>query len=222
MQKLCLIKKNEDFPQIIINSIPAPELIHNKISEQELSPYFKGLEELDAFGVDFIVIVCNTAHLFLNVFQSKIETPILNLREEVKRVLMKEKIKSFLILGTPTTIKKGLYSFEKIKTIEPNEEEIKELSKAIFNFNKGIDKKEQTDKVRKICKKYLDNGAETVVLGCTEFAVMLHKEKIPKINTINVLVDATISQVLKTKSPYYKNDKKRSRSHTIRSKGCVR
>ncbi len=37
-------------------------------------------------------------------------------------------------------------------------------------------------------------GAETVILGCTEFAVMLGKENIPKINTIDVLVKAVVRE----------------------------
>ncbi len=64
LQEKKLIKNNKDFPHIIINSIPAHELISHKISDEELKPYIEGLKELDKFGVDFIVMVCNTIHLF--------------------------------------------------------------------------------------------------------------------------------------------------------------
>ncbi|PKM92290.1 MAG: hypothetical protein CVU81_01225 [Euryarchaeota archaeon HGW-Euryarchaeota-1] len=36
LQEQGLIKSNKDLLQIIINSIPAPELIYDKISEKEL------------------------------------------------------------------------------------------------------------------------------------------------------------------------------------------
>ena len=49
-----LVKDNTDFPQILINSIPAPELVFNKTTEKDLRPYEEGLKELDSFGVDFI------------------------------------------------------------------------------------------------------------------------------------------------------------------------
>jgi aspartate/glutamate racemase len=49
--------------------------------------------------------------------------------------------------------------------------------------------------VRKICDKYLDKGAESVILGCTEFAVMLGDDSL-KVNTIDVLVEATIKHWL--------------------------
>ena len=198
LQEKGLIKSNTDFPQIVINSIPAPELIYDKITDSELKQYINGLKELDRFGVDFIVMVCNTIHLYYDKLQKAIKTPILDLRKELNKLLIKKDIKSALIIGTQNTIKQGLYRFEGIKTFEP--QEIKELTDSIFNFNKGINKQLQIQRVRKICQTYLDKGAETIILGCTEFAVMLGKENIPKINTIDVLVDATINKFLEVKN----------------------
>lgn len=191
LQEKGLIKTNRDFPQIVINSIPAPELIYEKISEEELEPYVNGLKELDRFGVDFIIMVCNTIHLYYDKLQKEINAPIIDLRREVIELLKRKGIKSTLTIGTPTTIKQGLYRFGGIKSLEPNEEEMKRLTDSIFNFNKGAEKRKQIQNVRNICEKYLKEGAGTIVLGCTEFAVMLGGENLPTINTIDVLVEAT-------------------------------
>lgn len=196
LQEKRLINTNGDFPQIIINSIPAPELIGDSISDEELEHYIKGLKELDKLGADFIVMICNTIHIYYEKLQSEIKTPILDLRQELKNILKNSGIKSDLIIGTLNTIKRGLYRCEGIKSFEPKEKELRELSEAIFNFNKGFDKQNQIEKVRKICRKYLNMGAEIVILGCTEFAVMLSEENFPVVNTIDVLVDATISRFL--------------------------
>lgn len=195
LQERVLIKSNRDFPQILINSIPAPELIYENISDKELQPYIDGLKELDSFGVDFIVMVCNTIHLFYDRLQKEIKTPILDLREELKQSLSRKGTKSVFVIGTPNTIKQGLYRFEGIRTLEPSEEEIKILTDAIFNFNRGIDSHAQTQKVKGICQKHLNRGAETIILGCTEFAVMLDKEPLPRINTIDVLVEAVVRRL---------------------------
>ena len=88
IQKELEIQSNTDFPQIIINSIPAPELVGNKIKEKELGPYVKGLKELDSMGPDFIIMVCNTIHLYLDYLQGHVKTPILNLREEIRKELI--------------------------------------------------------------------------------------------------------------------------------------
>ncbi|MBI4150221.1 hypothetical protein HY488_02335, partial [Candidatus Woesearchaeota archaeon] len=56
LQNKGLIQRNEDFPQIIINSIPAPELIFDHIDEIDLLPYVQGIKELDAMKPDLIVM----------------------------------------------------------------------------------------------------------------------------------------------------------------------
>ena len=196
LQEKGLIKTNKDFPQIVINSIPAPELIYDKISDEDLQPYILGLKELDKFGVDFIIMVCNTIHLYYDKLQKEISTPILDLREELRELLKRRRIKSTLVIGTPKTIKQGLYRFKNIKSFEPDENEIKQLTNAIFNFNKGMEKQKQVQKVRRICEKYLSKNAGTIILGCTEFAVMLGEENLPTINTIDILVDATTKKIL--------------------------
>jgi len=140
-------------------------------------------------------MVCNTIHLYYDKLQKEISTPILNLREELKEYLIQKGIKTALIIGSPNTIKQGLYRFKNIKFFEPNEKEMKILTNAIFNFNKGVEKQKQIQRVRNICEKYLSKGAETIILGCTEFAIMLGDENLPKINTIDVLVEATIRKI---------------------------
>jgi len=93
LQEKGLIKTNRDFPQIVINSIPAPELIHDKITKEELCHYIQGLKELDELGVDFIVMVCNTIHLYYEQLQQEINTPILDLRKELEDSLKRKKVK---------------------------------------------------------------------------------------------------------------------------------
>jgi len=202
-----LIDNNKDFPQIIINSIPAPELIGIKVLKNDLENYISGLRELHTFGVDFIVMVCNTIHLFHNKFQKIINTPILDLREEIKKFLIKNDIQKVLVIGTPLTINSGLYEFREINSSKPNEKELETLSKAIFNFNKGFKKEEQIKITKKICEKYLERGVKKIILGCTEFGVMLGKENLPTINTIDLLVDATIKKFILNKEKVIYHDK---------------
>ena len=196
LQERGLIRSNRDFPQIVVNSIHAPELIYDRISEHDLEPYVEGLMELEIMGVDFISMVCNTIHLHLEKIQKQIDTHIIDLREDVKEHLLGKGIKSVLVLGTPSTIRQGLYRFPGILTFEPTRREMKQLTKAIFRFNKGEHNNEQVRRLKELCQKYLSKGAEKVILACTEFAVMLEGEGIPSINTIDVLVESTINRFL--------------------------
>ena len=191
-QEKGLIKSNKDFPQIIINSIPAPELISENISEKDLKPYIKGLKELEKFGVDFIAMLCNTVHLFHEKLQKEIKVPIVDLRKEVRNYLSDKKIKSAAVLSSPNVIKNGLYKFGNAKYINLNNEEIKILSKAIFDFNRGFDKIKQSRIVRNSAKKCIKRGADLIILGCTEVAIMLKNENIPKIDPMDLLIDTIV------------------------------
>jgi len=197
LQEEKLIKNNQDYPQIIINSIPGKELINVKVTNDDLKEYIQGLKELELLNPDFMVMVCNTVHLFLNSLQKEIKTPILDLRKEVEFFLKKGSIKSVFVIGTPFALNEGLYKFEGITSLIPEVYEQKVLSKCIFNFNKGRQKEEQIKKAKEICLKYLNEGVETVILGCTEFAVMLEKENFPKVDTLDILVDSVIAKVKK-------------------------
>lgn len=188
-----MIRTNRDYPQIIINSVPAPEMIYDKISDTELEPYIQGLKELDKFGVDFIVMVCNTIHVFYDKLQKEISTPILDLREELRKLLIRKNARTASILGTPSTVKNGLYKFDGIEYSNPTADELRLLSDAIFKFNKGNKKEKQTKAVRRVYNRY-SGKADVVILGCTEFALMLGEDK-NAVNTIDVLVDAVIEKI---------------------------
>src|SRR3989344_4503708 len=77
-----------------------------------------------------------------------IKTKNIDLRKELELHVEKKKIKSVFILGTPNTIKQGLYKFKEIKTFHPNKKETKDLTRIIFNFNKGYKKEKKIKKTR--------------------------------------------------------------------------
>src|SRR3989344_7277663 len=78
-------KQNIDYPRIIINSIPAPELTSGE-NQSKWQFYVDGLSFLETES-DFIVIVCNTAHAFYDDFAKIISKPLLDLRALVHKTL---------------------------------------------------------------------------------------------------------------------------------------
>jgi len=203
LQERKLVKRNKDYPQIFVNSIPAVELIHDNISDEDLKDYITGLKELEKVGADFIVMVCNTIHLFYDKLQKCVGTPILDLRDVLKAFLRNNRISKVTVLGTSSTIKKGLYSFGGISYMNPSDEEIERLTAAILNFDKGIERDKQAGIAKGICEDYLKKGSEIIILGCTEFAAMLEKDDFRKIDTIDLLVRATVEAFEMLRSKKY-------------------
>lgn len=192
------IQNNSQFPQIIINSIPAPELIDGAINSMELEPYFEGIRELNKFGAEYIAMICNTIHLFSKPLQKESEVPIIDLREAVQKELTRKKIKTMLVIGTPNTVK-TLYMFEGIHAITPTEKELHKISRAIVLFNRGFQKERQKNKIIKICNKYHPQKPETILVGCTELELMLADTKFQKIEPMKILVNAIVEKLAKTR-----------------------
>ena len=177
---------------MFINSIPAPELIFDSVNQSDLKPYLQGLLELDSYQPDFIVMVCNTIHLFHQQLQAQIKTELVDLKEEVKNKFKEMGLARATILGTPSTISLGLYTFDGITYLNPQVQELKILTEAIFNFNQGINKEQQREKVKRIVERYLALNSELVVLGCTELSVMLEGYHLPLLDTMDLLIDVVV------------------------------
>ncbi len=189
LQKHKLVKSNIDFPTIIINSIPAPELIHDKHLKEEINIYLQGLKELEKHKPKFIVMICNTIHFYFDYLLSEINTPIIDLREELKKIV--KSLHRYVVFGTPLTIKK-MYNFNEKNQMIPNNKDIKIIKECIFNYNKGYKKSKQKKIIHDLCEKYHKKGAEKIILGCTELTLMVKKPY--TIDTIDVLVKAVVEK----------------------------
>jgi len=174
------IKSNTDLPQIIINSIPAPELLQYKHSKKVIDAYLKGLKELELHNPDFIIMVCNTIHFYYDYLQKSITVPIIDIRKEVKNKLHGRR---HTVFGSRLTVKK-LYKFE--NSINMNENDIKIINQAIFDFNRGL-----KPNINYLCEKYHNRGAEQILLGCTELPLILKKPY--TISTLDIMVEATVN-----------------------------
>ncbi|MGC9189331.1 MAG: aspartate/glutamate racemase family protein [Conexivisphaera sp.] len=200
LQELGCVSRNGDYPQVIVNSIPArefPERVDPSISIDDVDPmYSQGLLELDAAGVDFIAMACNTVHLFHRELQSRVRAPVIDLREAVRAELLRRNIRRYVVLGTPWTIEMGLYDFEdeglEVLRVDPADLEV--LYGAIYSFNVGRDVERGADALEHIARRYLGAGADVVILGCTEVSLMLSGRALPSVDTMDVLVDATVER----------------------------
>ncbi|HEB7713829.1 TPA: aspartate/glutamate racemase family protein, partial [Campylobacter coli] len=66
---------------------------------------------------------------------------------------------------------------ENINTITPNQSDMQELSDIIFNeLCKGQIKENSKEKYLKIIQKLKDEGAQGIVLGCTEIGLLISQE----------------------------------------------
>lgn len=140
---------------------------------------------LEKAGADFLVIPCNTAHYFLPQIQEQVSLPIVDMTKVLVKTVMRENpfIKKIGILATTGSVKTELYQnyFKtvEVKTILPNERDQECLIMDAIYGDKGIkagNKIASKKKLMIIAKKLIDQGAEALVLGCTEIPLVLKQK----------------------------------------------
>lgn len=185
------IKSNGDFPNIIINSINAPELTGADISIQQLQPYIDGIKELAIHKPDYILMVCNTIHLYRDILiRESGYANILSLREIVKNLLKNYPNQKFCILGTQSSITSGLYVFDNIEYINPNKEQLSSIENIIEDFNKTGEIEYNLSSILEIIDDLKAKGVNRFLTACTELSELLNYDTGTEyISTLDIMVD---------------------------------
>jgi aspartate racemase len=188
---------DEDFPSIYIYNLPAPD-----IAEKEndiLSLLVEGLEKLQKMGSEILAVPCNTATCIIDK-----NVNILGFVSIVKETVRKVKdyrYKKVGLLCTKLTLKTEAYqsSLEKegIEFVLPTKEDREEITRIILNILSG--KKLPTDKLtlERITDRMTEEGAEAVILGCTELPLIFKNSTIRTIDTLQILVEALVRETAK-------------------------
>lgn len=151
--------------------------------EDPTNAFIDSCLKLEKAGADLLIIPCNTGHYFLPKIQKKVSTPILNMISLLSKEIKQGKIKKVGILATTGSIKSKVFQneLEKIgvESIIPNEEDQENLVMEAIYGGHGIksgNKNESKKLLLMASKKLLDQGAEAIILGCTEIPLVLNQE----------------------------------------------
>ena len=81
----------------------------NGTGEDPTNRIRQGLLTIAGWGVDFLAVPCNTAHVFIDRFRSELPVPLLHIVEETVAACMRKGPKGAWLLATEGTCKSGLY-----------------------------------------------------------------------------------------------------------------
>jgi aspartate racemase len=192
------IKSNADFPNIIINSINAPELTGANISIQQLQPYIDGIKELAIHKPNYILMVCNTIHIYrdLLIRESGYEN-ILSLREIVEKYLKNYPNEKFCVLGTQSSITGGLYVFDNIEYINLDKEQLTSIENIIQDLNKTGEIEFNLSSLLEITTDLKAKGVDKFLTACTELSELLnHDVENEYISTLDIMIEELYSRIL--------------------------
>jgi aspartate racemase len=172
------VTREQDYIDILLyskSSIPDRTAFITEANGE--SPFDSMLEAgrvLENSGVSCIAIPCVTAHFFYTELQSKIQTPIINIIEETVRAAKRTGAKKIGLLATSGTIHAGLFQDalieHGIETVTLTQKSQELLMDFIYKSAK-LGRPGGSVLLRELSRELLVQGAETVILGCTELSL---------------------------------------------------
>jgi aspartate racemase len=197
---------DHNYPEIVIYSVRfQPYIDYPKLDQWE--PIAEGLTEaahrLESAGADFIIIATNTMHLVFDRVQAAVQIPMLSLVDAVGEIIVQNGFTTIGLLGTRFTMEKTFYhdSLAKkgIRVITPASEDREYINNVIYS---ELVAGKFTDESRagfvKIIDKLATQGAEGIILGCTEIPLLVRPgdTSLPLFDTTRIHAEAALKYAL--------------------------
>ena len=162
-------------------------------------------KRLEKGGADFVVLCTNTMHKTADDVQNNIKIPLLHITDAIAERIKAKGLRKIGLLGTKFTMEEDFYKGRLIKkyglnVLIPNERDRQIVNDVIYH-ELCLGKINQSSKSQfiKITDKFVDNGAEAVILGCTEIPLLIKQKdvKIPLFDTTRIHAEAAVEYALK-------------------------
>lgn len=164
----------------------------------------EGGKRLQSAGAEKLMFCANTPHKVYEQVNKQLSTPILHIADATAAAIKKEGINKVCFLGTKYTMTEDFITsrIEKngIKVLVPNKPEIvEELHRIIIEeltYGKIIPSSKKY--VLNVIQSLVDQGAEGIILGCTEFPLMIDKSDVQTLlfNTTEIHAQAGVEYIL--------------------------
>ncbi|MHC4170334.1 MAG: aspartate/glutamate racemase family protein [Planctomycetota bacterium] len=139
---------------------------------------------LEAAGVDLLVICTNTMHKIAGQVQKDIHVPLLHIADATAREIKARGLKRVGLLGTRATMEEDFYigrlvNAHQLDVITPNERQRELVDNVIYDeLCRGQVNLSSREKFIGIMRNLAANGAEGIILGCTEIDLLIDQQDI--------------------------------------------
>ena len=175
-------------------SIPdRTEYILGKSADSPLPAMTEGIQKLTEAGAQIIAVPCNTAHYFYDEIEKISPVPVLNIVKETVSLAQSAGIRKLGIMATSGTVLTGTYQkvcaslgMEAVLPCEASQQALMDIIYKEIKTAKAPD----MNAFLSVAAELYANGAEAIVLGCTELSLIRGLEKYPQflfIDSLHVL-----------------------------------
>lgn len=191
-------------PDILVSSVPVnleaeKRLITNSDNGDFSLLLVNAAIKLENGGADFIVIACNTVHLFIESAISSVIIPVFSVIEETKTELVNRKITQVGILATSFTVENKLFEFDGVELKKPDIKSQLKLTEVIDKLAKG--ETVDTNIIENILEKWINEGVDGCILACSELQLLgiiwnRFENRMKFIDTMDILANKVVNNLV--------------------------
>lgn len=142
-------------------------------------------KRVEGAGAECLLICTNTMHIVAEQVANAISIPLIHIADAVGEELVKANIDKVALLGTSFTMTEAFYRVRLqenfgLNVITPKADDRKLIHDVIYNelcLGKVLPESKQA--YLDIIAKLKEQGAEAVILGCTEIGLLIQQEDCP-------------------------------------------
>lgn len=175
-----------------------PEITLVSLNLQRLIPHFQqnqwaevaailldALHRLKSAGAEFAAILANTPHNAYELIRDSSPLEILTIMDATSNVLVRDSRRTVALLGTRPTMEFGFFqkhfTARQIETLVPESRERQELDRIVWEeLTHGVVRPESRAAAKSMIAELAGQGAEAVILGCTELCLLIQPEDSPR------------------------------------------
>ncbi len=163
-----------------------------------------GARALESAGADFLVLCTNTMHKVAPAIEQAVSIPLLHIADATAESILRTGVRTVGLLGTRFTMEQEFYrdrlrGVHGIDVLIPEQKDREVIHQIIYDeLVLGKLLPASRDAYRKIIAKLADQGAEGIVLGCTEISLLVSQDDspVPLFDTTRIHAQSAVERSL--------------------------
>ena len=159
---------------------------------------------LQSAGADFLLIATNTMHKVAKHTMTNVNLPLLHIVDPTAEAILQKGYKKIGLLGTGFTMSDDFYkgrmqSIHGLQVLTPNAEDQTLVHRVIYEeLCLGNICSSSRTQYLEVIDKLAENGAEAVILGCTEITLLIEQThtEVPLFDTTALHAHAAVNLAL--------------------------
>jgi aspartate racemase len=161
-------------------------------------------QSVERGGGDFVVICTNTMHKVAEDVQEQVQIPLLHIADATAERIKSQGLNKVGLLGTKFTMEESFYKDRLIERhgleiVIPTEPEREVVHRVIYDeLCLGEIKGASKERYIQIMEHLVEEGAEGIILGCTEIGLLVGQEDspVPLFDTTQIHAEAAVEYAL--------------------------